>query len=79
MINLNAIQSRAEECGYRVTHWASGMWSGLNASKDSVSAHIASDGYFYILKDNQLCWSIGQRANIDEAVKKQFNYIIFGR
>ena len=80
MFNLKEIQERLKERGYEFKDWTDGLWRGLTINgSNGIDGHIGEDGYFFVRKNKRLAYSQSQTANIDENVRDEFIYIIYGR
>ena len=80
MVNLKEIGARLKERGYEFKDWTDGLSHGFTLKgSNGIDGHIGNDGYFFVRKDKRLVYSQGQIANIDENVRDEFNYIIYGR
>lgn len=80
MVNLKEIGARLKERGYEFKDWTDGLWRGLTISReDGIDGHICEDEYFFVRKNKRLVFSPGQTANIDESIKNEFKYIIYGQ
>ena len=80
MFDLKSISERLKERGYNFKDWADNLYKGLTLSReDGIDGHIDEDGFFFVRKNKRLVFSPGQTANIDESIKNEFKYIIYGQ
>mgnify|MGYP001044685966 CR=1 FL=1 len=80
MFDLKSISERLKERGYNFKDWADNLYKGLTISReDGIDGHICEDEYFFVRKNKRLVFSPGQTANIDESIKNEFKYIIYGQ